>query len=338
MTFIILGAGAIGCYIGGRLASTGSTVVMVGRPRTLSGLAAGGLRVSDQEGFDTHLRPDQLHLCGSLREALEGLDRNAAPPIVMVCVKGTGTEEVAREIAQFCTPASVVISMQNGIGNAERIRAAAPEMQVHAGMVPYTVMWRNEHHVHRANSGVLQVDASANTRAMASTMNAAGVPLDLRDDMLAVQWGKLLLNLINPVNALADIPIREQLLQRDYRLVLAALQTEALSVIKAAGIHPAKVAAVAPAMVPNILRLPNWLFTRIAAGMLKTDPNARTSMCAGLRCGRNTEIDDLCGEVVRLARQTGMGAPRNQKMVELVKNYQIGTHWSGAMLRRSLQV
>ena len=338
MTFIILGAGAIGCYIGGRLASAGNKTIFVGRPRTLRGISVAGLRVSDQEGFDANIGPDQLHLCGSLREAIDGLDRNEAPPTVMVCVKGTGTVEVARDIAQSCAPTTVIISMQNGIGNAERIRAVAPQMHVHAGMVPYTVMWRNDHHVHRANSGVLQVEASAHTRALALTMNAAGVPWELCDDMLAVQWGKLLLNLINPVNALADIPIREQLLQRDYRLVLAALQTEALAVIKAAGIRPAKVAAVAPAMVPHILRLPNWLFTRVAAGMLKTDPDARTSMCADLRSGRNTEIDDLCGEVVRLAGQNGLGAPMNQKMVELVRNYQIGTHWSGAMLRRALQV
>jgi 2-dehydropantoate 2-reductase len=338
MTFIILGAGAIGCYIGGRLASAGNKTVLVGRPRTLDGLAAAGLRVSDKDGFDAQIRPDKLQLSGSLREALDGLDRTVDAPTILVCVKGTGTAEVARDIAQCCAPGTVVISMQNGLGNADRIRTLAPLLHVHAGMVPYTVMWRNDHHVHRANGGVLQVEASASTQALASAMAAAGVPMELRNDMPAVQWGKLLLNLMNPVNALADIPIREQLLQRDYRMVFAALQTEALGVLKVARIQPAKVAAVAPAMVPHILRLPNWLFKRVAAGMLKTDPGAQTSMCADLRNGRPTEIDDLCGEVVRLAHRHSMNAPLNSMMVELITHYQAGKHWSGPSLRGALKI
>jgi 2-dehydropantoate 2-reductase len=338
MTFIILGAGAIGCYIGGRLASAGNKTVLVGRPHTLRALAAGGLRVSDQEGFDAQLQPDQLHLCGSLREAMEGLDPATGSPTIFVCVKGTGTDEVARDIAQCCAPGTVVISMQNGLDNAQRIHAIAQSMQVHAGMVPYTVMWRNEHHVHRANGGVLQMQRSAATQALTATMAAAGVPVELHDDMPAVQWGKLLLNLMNPVNALADIPIREQLLQRDFRLVFAALQTEALGVLRAANIQPAKVAAVAPAMVPRILSLPDWLFIRIAAGMLKTDPGAKTSMCVDLRNGRPTEIDDLCGAVVRLAQLHSVKAPLNSIMVELITHYQAGKHWSGPSLRRALRI
>lgn len=338
MTFIVLGAGAIGCYIGGRLASAQQKVVLVGRPRILDCLAASGLRVSDQERFDAQMQPDQLHLSGSLREALRGLDPKGDTPTILVCVKGTATAEVARDIAQCCTPETVVISMQNGIGNAERIRAVAPQVRVHAGMVPYTVMWRNSHHVHRANSGVLHVENSANVQALGPVMAAAGVPWELRDDMAAVQWGKLLLNLINPVNALADIPIREQLLQRDFRLVLAALQAEALSVLQVAGIKPAKVAAVAPVMVPYVLRLPNWLFLRVAAGMLKTDPGARTSMCTDLRNGRPTEINDLCGEVVRLAQMQAISAPLNFAMMELIAHHQAGTQWSGTALRRTLKI
>lgn len=338
MTFIILGAGAIGCYIGGRLASTGNKTVLVGRPRTLDGLAVAGLRVSDQEGFDSQIAPERLHLASTLQEALDTLGEHEGTPTILVCVKGTGTAEVAQDIAQCCTPGTVVISMQNGLGNAARIRSVAPLMQVHAGMVPYTVMWRNDHHVHRANGGVLQVESTTRTQALASTMVAAGLPMELHDDMPAVQWGKLLLNLMNPVNALADIPIREQLLQRDYRQVFAALQTEALGVLKAAGIKPAKVAAVAPAMVPHILRLPDWLFTRVAAGMLKTDPGAQTSMCADLRNGRPTEIDDLCGEVVRLAQLQKMDAPKNSAVVALIKNHQRGRRWSGSELRRELRI
>lgn len=338
MTFIILGAGAIGCYVGGRLAIAGNRTILVGRRSTLGGLSQSGLQVSDQEGFEAQIGPDQLQLRGSLREALEGLDANAGIPTIFVCVKGTGTDAIAKDIAQCCAAGTVVISLQNGLENADRIRAAAPQAKVHAGMVPYTVMWRNNHHVHRANGGVLQVQSSANTQALVATMAAAGVPCALQDNMPGIQWGKLLINLLNPVNALADIPIREQLLQRDFRLVFAALQTEALGVLQAANIQPAKVTAVAPSVVPRILSLPNWLFTRVATGMLKTDPGAKTSMCMDLRNGRPTEIHDLCGAVVRLAQERGMNAPLNATIVELVTHFQSGKTWSGPALRRALQI
>lgn len=336
MNFVVIGAGAIGCYVGARLAHAGHHVVFVGRPRVLEPLRRQGLRVSDVQGFDAHLSPAALCLCESLAQALAALPAGQGAPTLLVCVKGTATRDVARDIAHSAAAGTVVLSLQNGVGNVDRIRALAPQVLVHAGMVPYTVMWCDPQHVRRVNRGVLQVEHSAHSQALQAPMGTAGVAIELQDHMPAVLWGKLLLNLLNPVNALADLPIREQLLQRDHRLVLAALQTEALQVLRAAGIRPAKVAAAAPRMVPRILRLPNWLFTRVAAGMLRLDPQARTSMCADLQSGRCTEIDDLCGEVVRLAQQHQVPAPLNRAMVELIAQHAPGTRWSGAALRQQL--
>ena len=68
----------------------------------------------------------------------------------------------------------------------------------------------------------------------------------------------------------------------------------------------------------RILRLPNWLFTRVARRMLQIDATARSSMWDDLEAGRVTEIDALCGAVVRLAAQQGMAAPLNARMCELL--------------------
>lgn len=336
--FIILGAGAIGCYLGARLTKAGHKTIFVGRPSALELLSRHGLHVSDQDGLNEKIQPNQLHLCTSLRHAMDSLQDRASEAVILVCVKGTGTLQAAIEIAQCCAAGTVVISMQNGVGNVDRIRSIAPQANVFAGMVPFTVMWRNDHHVHRANGGTLQVQHSANTQALIAPMAGAGIPFELQDNMVGIQWGKLLINLLNPVNALADIPIREQLLQRDFRLVYAALQTEALGILKAAGIRPAKVAAVAPAVVPHILRLPNWLFTRVAAGMLKTDPGAKTSMCVDLRNGRPTEIEDLCGEVVRFAQEQSISAPLNSKVRDMIQCHTLGETWSGPRLRQALKI
>ncbi len=156
------------------------------------------------------------------------------------------------------------------------------------------------------------------------------LPADIR----AVQWGKLLLNLNNPVNALSDLPLRQELLDRDCRRVFAALQTEALRVMARAGIQPAQVTAVSPTLLPHVLRLPNWLFTRLAKRMLQIDAKARSSMWDDLEAGRVTEIDALSGAVVRLAVQHGMEAPLNARMCELLGGPR--QRLTGVQMRRAL--
>jgi 2-dehydropantoate 2-reductase len=331
MHFIVLGAGAIGCYVGGRLAAAGQQVTLVGRPRVLQPIAEGGLKVSDLDGFSAQLPAGRLRLAHSLVEA----DRRE-PYVILLCVKGGATESAALELAKACAAATPVISLQNGVDNVARIQAAAPALQALAGMVPYNVVMPQPTTVHRATTGNLHIQRSPVSEQVAPLLSAAGLPTELDDDMRAVQWGKLLLNLNNPVNALSDLPLRDELMDRGCRRVLAALQLEALAALDAADIAPAKVASVPPRLLPRILQLPDWLFKRVAARMLRIDPSARSSMWDDIQLGRGTEIDDLCGAVARLARQHGAAAPRNEKIRELVLAHRKGQRYSGPALCQAL--
>ena len=330
MNFVILGAGAIGCYIGGRLAAGGRRVTLVGRPHTVDSLAAGGLAVTDLDRFKAHVPARQLNLATSLATV-----NMALPSVILLCVKGGATEAAALQIAAFCPPGTTVVSLQNGVDNVARITAIAPRMRALAGMVPYNVVMPTPTHVHRATSGDLYMGSSALTHEMALLLNACGLTTRLAQDMRPLQWGKLLLNLNNPVNALSDLPLRAQLMDRDYRRVLADLQHEALRVMQQAGIKPAKVAAAPPRALPHLLRLPNWLFRLAAARMLRIDDAARSSMWDDVQQGRTTEIDDLCGAVVRLAAQHDMQAPRNLAMCKLVAAHRKGVRLSGPEMRRT---
>ncbi len=332
MKFIVLGAGAIGCYVGGRLALAGQQVSFVGRPRVIEALATHGLTVTDLEGFSAHLGGTALQLALSLRE----VPPSDEPIVILLCVKGGATDGAARQVAEVCPPGTVIVSLQNGVDNLARIQAAAPNMQVLAGMVPYNVVMNGSHQVHRATTGPLQIARSPASEKFLATFNQSGLPTLLIDDMRAVQWGKLLLNLNNPVNALSELPLQAQLRDRNYRRVLADLQTEARAVMARAGITPAKVTTVAPRALPHLLRLPNWLFTRVAARMLRMDASARSSMADDMRQGRVTEIDDLCGAVVRLARANGMAAPLNEAMCQLIPAHLLGQPVSGVALRKML--
>jgi 2-dehydropantoate 2-reductase len=304
----LMGAGSVGCYVGGRLAAAGAEVHFVGRPRVLDALATHGLRLTDLELPEAHLPPAVLHL-------------QAAPPpqasLVLLCVKSGATAEAARQLAALPT-GTPVLSLQNGVDNAATGAAEAPALTWLAGMVPFNIAELAPGHFHRGTSGRLAAQDHPVLRAWQPVFEAAGLPLALHADLAPVQWGKLLLNLNNPVNALSGLPLRAQLLDRDLRRVFAALQSEALRVLAAAGIEPAQVAALPPAWMPHVLRLPDWAFERVARRMLSIDAKARSSMADDLALGRTTEIDALSGAIVRLAQRHGANAPLNQRMVALL--------------------
>jgi 2-dehydropantoate 2-reductase len=118
--------------------------------------------------------------------------------------------------------------------------------------------------------------------------------------------------------------------------VLARLQLEAMEILASAGIQPAQVGKVAPKVLPLILGLPDWLFKRAAASMLKMDASARSSMSVDLYSGRLTETNDLCGAVVRLASNQGKTAPVNSAIARLIEQYQPGQVWTGEKLLRAI--
>jgi 2-dehydropantoate 2-reductase len=152
----------------------------------------------------------------------------------------------------------------------------------------------------------------------------AGLSLQVCENFEEVQWGKLLLNLNNAVNALSDLPLKQELSQHAYRKCLALLMSETLQVLKKAKITPAKVSKLSPVLLPLVLRLPDFIFKRLASSMLKIDEQARSSMWEDLQHKRATEVNELNGAVVRLAQQMGIHAPMNARMVQLIQEAELG--------------
>jgi 2-dehydropantoate 2-reductase len=312
---LVMGAGSVGCLVGGSLQTAGVTVHYVGRPRVLDALRVQGLTITDLTGRRTHLDPSSL--------ALHAAVPHMAPALVLLCVKSVATREAAAELAHALPAGTPVLSLQNGIGNATAAQEAAPALDVIAGMVPFNIAEIGPGHFHRGTSGTLAAADHPSLKSWQPMFERAGLPLTLHDDMRGVQWGKLLLNLNNPVNALSELPLREELLSRGYRKALAALQSEALQVLDAARIEPARLTPLPPRWLPTVLRLPTPLFRLLAARMLRIDAKARSSMADDLAHGRPTEVDALCGEVVRMARGLGMDAPVNARIAQLVQEQRL---------------
>jgi 2-dehydropantoate 2-reductase len=208
-------------------------------------------------------------------------------------------------------------------------------------MVPFNVARIGESRFHCGTQGTLAIENSVPAEEIARCLTQAQVPAEVTQDIQAVLWGKLAMNLNNAVNALSGLPLKAQLSQRDYRKVLAASVAEALAAMKAAGITPAKIGKVRPQIIPKVVGLPDWLFRLVAANMLKIDKEARSSMAEDLDAGREPEIDWLNGEIVRLGEQHGVATPVNARITELVKQaFDVGKspRLSGKELLAMLQI
>ncbi len=329
MAIVVYGAGGIGCYVGGRLAATGTPVTFIGRQRMADELAEHGLRLTDYLGADLRV-PDVRY------ETSPGAAAEA--DLVLVTVKSAATETAAGELAEVLKPGAMVVSFQNGVRNGELLRERLTEQVVVTGMVPFNVLNRGGGVFHQGTEGALDIQRHPGLAPYVDAFAKAGLPLTQHDDILPVQWAKLLLNLNNPINALSDLPLRDELSQRSYRRCLAAAQAETLDLLDAGGIRPAKLLPIPMHRFPAILRLPDFLFRRLAAKMLAIDPLARTSMWEDLETGRTTEIDYLNGEVVRLAESLNRSAPVNAKLVALIRDAEANRRpWSGPDLLRELQ-
>lgn len=135
--------------------------------------------------------------------------------------------------------------------------------------------------------------------------------------------GKLLLNLHNAISALTGLPIQQELSTHSARKVWARCITETLEIYRANGINPVSFLPLIPySILPYLLSLPNFLFLRIATRLLSLDPRATSSMYEDLKRGRQTEIDYLQGEVVRLGKEVGIAAPVCERVVALVKEHE----------------
>ena len=307
---VVAGAGTIGCFVGGQLAAAGRDVRFLARPRLRDELEAHGLVLSDRDG--TTLRVDAQRLVVGVDPALL-----AEADVVLVTVKSGATREIAASILRYAPASAAVVSLQNGVDNARILEDSLPGRTVVAGMVPFNVAALGEGRFHRGTDGAITIDAKA--AGLAAILSTPHLPIATHPDMPAVAWGKLLLNLNNALNALAGVPLREELANRAWRRLLAACIDEALAALDAAGIRPAKVGALPPALVPTVLRLPDPLFRLVAAAQLRIDPEARSSMADDLAQRRRTEIDQLQGRVVALAEAHGTAAPLNRAVLERVK-------------------
>jgi 2-dehydropantoate 2-reductase len=240
----VAGAGSIGCYAGGCLSLAGRRVIFLTRPALAGDIARHGLCISPR-GVDRRLAPDGHQserrsgdaLRAGRRHSRHGQERGDA---------GHGGSHRAHRSA-----GAIVVSLQNGVANVDRLNERWAIGVVVAGMVPFNVVQTRDadgcpalpsRHERHASGG-------AAFPALRALLDVPG-PGGEHADMPAVQWGKLLFNLNNALNALSGLPLATQLADRNWRLLLEEAIEEALAVFRAdriqSGAHRERIAATDP--------------------------------------------------------------------------------------------
>jgi 2-dehydropantoate 2-reductase len=309
-TIGIAGAGSIGCFVGGMLAAGGRRVALLARPRVIAEIEAHGLRATSFEGFDQTITCDRFALSEN-----PSVFEDAG--IVLVTVKSADTAAMADIIARHAPSDAVIVSLQNGVGNTAVLRHRLPGRRVLGGMVPFNVIALGEGRFHRATSGDLVIEQDE--ARTAENLSVMGLTIRPTDNIDGVQWGKLVLNLNNALNALSDLPLRRQLAQRSWRQLFADQMAEGLAVIRAEGIKPVSPTPVPVGLMPPLLRLPSIIFEPMLGRTMKIDPEARSSMWEDLKHGRRTEIGYLQGVITEIADRRGLAAPLSRRIVELIR-------------------
>jgi 2-dehydropantoate 2-reductase len=290
MKVAVIGAGAVGCYYGGLLLRAGHDVTFIGRQPHVDAINADGLLL-DTKTFKGHLPA----------KAATDATALASPDLVLVCVKSADTEQAGRSLAGRLRPETSVLSLQNGVDNAQRLHAVTGHAVIPAVVYVGSEM-AGPGHIRHHGGGDLAIGASAASEALAQTLEAAGVHTTIADDIEVTLWSKLVINCaFNALSAVADISYGPMLEVEGTRDVVTRTVQEAIAVARACGV------AMPDDLLANILNIPTMM------------PVQKSSTAQDLARGKPSEIDFLNGHVVRKGMEFGIPTPTNHALQVMVK-------------------
>jgi len=284
----VVGAGAIGCYFGGMLARAGNKVTLIGRQKHIDPIARSGLL------FRSQSRDERIAIDATTDIAAVG-----SASLILFCVKSLDTENAARTMAPHLAPDAVILSLQNGVDNAERIRLHVKN-RVMPVLVYAAAQMIGPGSVEHTGGGNLVIGQAAGD--IAGLFTAAGVPVKVSEDIDGELWIKLVMNCAyNAICALTGTPYGKMTANPEVRAVMIAAVEEVAAIAKAKGV-----------------RLPADI-TDAAIRLSEAMPRTTSSTAQDIAQGRPTEIDHLNGYVARQGAALGIPAPVNRSLAALTK-------------------
>lgn len=304
MKIVVLGAGAIGSLFGGLMAEAGEEVTLVSRDADhVTAVKTDGLRL---------VLPDRtlkIDVAAAFPEEL-----SAAAELLLVTTKTYDTETALDGAAAAVGQNTRLLTVQNGLGNAEVLSRYVAQERVLAGMTMWPADFTGPGHVTAPGKGSVvfaPIAAPLETaRDIEETMNRAGLAATLDADAELAIWEKAAFNVaMNPLCALSRGTPGTVGAARGGRELAEAIVSECADVASAHGVK-LKTANVLDTIELSITQHANHL----------------TSMRQDLDAGRRTEIDALNGAFARKAAEQGVQAPLNEAIAALVRMAEAATH------------
>lgn len=304
LPIVILGTGALAMRFGAALARAGHAVTLVGSwADGLAALAARGIEVEGEGTFAVAA----VHVDAVHAGAIDGDGAAAAAlpaggaPVVLVLVKSHQTARIAPVAARLAAPDGLIVTLQNGLGNGERLAAAAGADRVALGVTTLGAAVLGPGRVRPGGDGTVTIGRTPATAgrvdALVAQLRAAGFDAAVSDDIAPAVWRKLAVNCaINPLSAVLGVPNGRLLDDPDAHAMLRAAAAETGAVARALGV----------AVDDDLPALAEAVAARTAAN--------RSSMLQDVERGAPTEIDAINGAVVRAGRTAGVPTPVNEAL------------------------
>lgn len=286
----VMGAGAVGCYYGAMLARAGGQVTLIGRPQHVEAVQRAGLRL-ETKAFDEHVKMQASTEPSGIRGA----------ELVLFSVKSPDTEAAGEALAPHLDAKAAILTLQNGVDNAERLSATLGREVIPAVVYVATEM-AGPGHVRHHGRGELVIGRAGSSEAIAAAFRAAGVPIEISDNAIGALWAKLIVNsAYNALSAITQLPYGRLVQGAGIPKIMDDVVDECLAVARAARV-------TVPGEMHEATR-------RIAQSM----PAQYSSTAQDLARGKKTEIDYLNGFVVRKGEALGVPTPVNRTLQALVK-------------------
>ena len=285
-----MGAGAVGCYYGAMLGRAGHRVTLIGRPQHVGAVQRSGLRLQTNT-FDEAVRLQ----ASTQPDAVRGAD------LVLFSVKSNDTEAAGKAFAAHLGPDTAIVTLQNGVDNAERL-ANTLGREVIAAVVYVAVEMAGPGHVRHHGRGELVIGRGKRSEEIVAAFGAAGVPVEISNNVAGALWAKLIVNsAYNALSAITQLPYGRLVQGAGVPEVMRDVVDECLAVARACGVQ-------VPGDMHDTVR-------RIA----QTMPAQFSSTAQDLARRKKTEIEHLNGFVVRKGEAHGVPTPVNRLLLALVK-------------------
>ncbi len=298
----IMGAGAIGSVIGGMLARNGHKVTLVGRKSHIDEIRKSGLHISGIWGDHT----------------IRDLEAVTEPPqecqdIVILTVKSFDTARAAAEAMPMVGINTVVVSIQNGLGNIETLTGIFGMEKIIGGMAIFGVILTGPGKVRvtviASETLVGELDGSLTCRVedIVNILASAGIPVNASDNIMRDIWHKVLYNIaLNPLSAIFQVSYGQIADNPHTRWLAKQMINEAFQVADASGRH------LGMSTADEYLEI-------LWNEKLPPTRDHRSSMLQDILRGKKTEIDFINGAVVRIGAEYGIETPYNSAVVRMVK-------------------